>query len=166
MPTAVHAEDGTAALSVLREQFGHFHPILCQQLVLPADASDQPRNEDTQQLPPGAAEYANLAALYCSAVPSQGAEQGADDEAPPGTREMQEWVEAGWAEGFDAEGRAHFGGELAGKSGEDAYIGATELLVATTTAQATPSSTSPRRPSPSTSQRASRSSCKRMGTRF
>ena len=130
MPTAVHAFDGTAALSVLREQFGHFHPILCQQLVLPADASDQPRNEDTQQLPPGAAEYANLAALYCSAVPSQGAEQGADDEAPPGTREMQEWVEAGWAEGFDAEGRAHFGGELAGKSGEDAYIGATELLVA------------------------------------
>jgi hypothetical protein len=72
---------------------------------------------------PGAAEYANFAAIYLSAL---------GDAATPacGTRDIQEWIEAGWAEGFDPEGRAHFGGRLVGKPVEGACIGAAEALVA------------------------------------
>ena len=117
---------GKAALRMLRTDFAHFQPCLCQvgQLWLPDESTIMHPETD------GAAEYATLTAILRSAAVSDG-EQGANLRAAAvNTRSLQECIEAGWADGFDAEGAANFGGVLAGKTHEAAYIGAAEALVA------------------------------------
>ena len=113
---------GATALRILREEFAHFGLVLCQpeRLVLPDEVDEQ--DEDT----PGAAEYANLAALYCCVARQEEMDRGVDVT----TQTLQRWIEGAWAEGFDAEGSQQFSGRLVGKVGEAGYIGAAEVLIA------------------------------------
>ena len=59
-------------------------------------------------------------------------EQGLNLPSPPlSTLELQEAIEAAWAEGYDDQSRAHFGGSLVGKPLETGTcIGASEVLIA------------------------------------
>ena len=45
----------------------------------------------------------------------------------PSLRGIQGWLERAWARGFDREGAESFGGQLLGKRGQDAWIGATDV---------------------------------------
>ena len=111
LPPSIPICDEQTALQFVRDEFDHFEPRLCRTLRLP-DLSEVPAAlRDVE----GDTEYANLAALLRAA--------GASSSNVPS---IQRAVEGGWAEGFDRLGAADFNGRL----GEDACIGAAEVLVA------------------------------------
>ena len=61
-----------------------------------------------------------------------------DALGPVSTLQIQQWIEAAWAEGYDPKGCADFGGSLVGKPIRHSPIGAPELLIALSASRALP----------------------------
>lgn len=118
LPDSFPALQPSAALRLLSRDFAHYTLRLCptRQLCMPWETSAHAPETA------GSAEYACLAALFRSAL--------GDAAGECSQRDLQALIEAGWAEGFDPDGAAHFGGHLLGKEGKEAYIGANDCVVA------------------------------------